>query len=360
MVWNPARAFNELPLLPPDVDLESKKVLKEAIKARAALAELSAAISTLPNPYVLVNSITLLEAQASSEIENIVTTTDDLFSFMEEPTEADDPAVREALRYRRALFEGFQYLKTHPITSNLAQTMCSRIKGIEMDFRTMPGTFIGNPASGEAVYTPPIGRGVLQPLLDNWEEFTNSPGELDPLISMAVSHYQFEAIHPFTDGNGRTGRLINVLCLVQYGLIAEPVLYLSKYIIENKSEYYKRLLAVTSEGDWESWIIFMLRGIHETSKSTLNKISGIREVFAKYSLDFKDILPGTGSKLEVVEVVFDKPYCRISDVMEKCDVSRQTASMWLKTLVEEGILEKYKIGRQVLYINVRFMEILRA
>ncbi|MBK5238493.1 MAG: Fic family protein, partial [Actinomycetales bacterium] len=211
MTWSPSAPYNDLPPLPPVAILETHRVLKHTIEARAALSAVNTSIASLSNPYVLINSISLLEAQASSEIENIVTTTDDLFSFAENMGESGDPEVREALRYRLALFDGIEHLTTRPITTNLAQAMCIRIKGHDMEIRSLPGTFIGNPATGEAVYTPPVGFVVIQEKLDRWEEFVNNPGTLDPLVAMAVSHYQFEAIHPFADGNGRTGRILNVL-----------------------------------------------------------------------------------------------------------------------------------------------------
>ena len=359
MTWSPSVPYNDLPPLPPVAILETHRVLKHTIEARAALSAVNTSIASLSNPYVLINSISLLEAQASSEIENIVTTTDDLFSFAENMGESGDPEVREALRYRLALFDGIEHLTTRPITTDLARAMCTRIKGHDMEIRSLPGTFIGNPATGEAVYTPPVGFVVIQEKLDRWEEFVNNPGTLDPLVAMAVSHYQFEAIHPFADGNGRTGRILNVLSLVGARLLDAPVLYLSKYIIDNKNEYYSRLLDVTAKGAWEDWLVFMIRGIEVTSKATLQKVDALREAVTQYTAQFRMLLPG-GSKAELVNLLFEKPYCRIGDVMSTCSVSRPTATLWLSLLAAEGILEKQTRGRERLYINSRFMEILRG
>jgi len=262
--WRADRPYEELPRLPPEGELETKPVLKESIEARAALGELKQAVELIPNPHMLINTLPLLEAQASSEIENIVTTADELFRHLESASAAD-PATKEALRYREALLEGARERARLPLGTRLAESICSKIKGTEMRVRKVPGTALVNAGTGEVVYTPPVGEGYLRDLLANWERFLHEEASLDPLVRLAVGHYQFEAIHPFTDGNGRTGRVLNSLFLVERGLLPVPVLYLSRYIIGHKEDYYGRLLDVTRRGTWEPWLLFQLRGIAETA-----------------------------------------------------------------------------------------------
>ena len=244
--WNPTIPFHDLPPLPPKVDIETKDVLRQCINSRAALAELKQAAQLIPNPAILINTLPLLEAKASSEIENIVTTTDKLFEYLRNETNAD-PATKEALRYSWALFNGFNTLGEHPLNTRTAETICSNIKGVDMTVRRIPGTALGNEARGEIIYTPPVGEAVLRELLANWERFLHNQITLDPLIRMAVGHYQFEAIHPFTDGNGRTGRIINSLFLIEQELLTLPVLYLSRYILQYRDTYNQLLLQVTKE-----------------------------------------------------------------------------------------------------------------
>ena len=253
MAWNPEEPYNSLPLLPPKGEMETHRVLKATIEARAALARFDARARALPNPTVLINAIPLLEAQASSEIENIVTTTDELFSAVATDSTAS-PAVREALRYRTALRVGFDQVGSRPLTAGTAAEVCTVIRGHDEGFRRGE-VFIGDPRSRRRVYTPPAGRESLEKLLDNWSAFLNEPSGLDPLVRMAVAHYQFEAIHPFTDGNGRTGRIMNILMLCDAGLLHLPLLYLSRYVIETKDEYYRLLGLVTSDEAWEEWLI---------------------------------------------------------------------------------------------------------
>src|ERR1043165_2917115 len=215
-LWRADKPYNEIPLLPPTIDLETKAILKQCIPARAALAELKGAAELIPNPSILINTLPLLEAQASSEIENIITTTDRLFQFRELDVQAD-PATKEALRYSHALLEGYQEVQKRPLTTRTAEEICSRIKGVQMQVRRVPGAALANERNGEIVYTPPVGEDLLRSLLANWERFLHERTDLDPLIRMAVAHYQFEAIHPFTDGNGRTGRIMNLLMLCEAG-----------------------------------------------------------------------------------------------------------------------------------------------
>ena len=246
MSWNPAVPYNELPSLPAAEVLETHRTLKAAIGARAALAGLDQACRRIPNPEVLVNSLPYIEAQASSEIENIVTTTDELLRFSQVADASASPATKEAYRYSRALFDGVDWIRHRPISTTLAEQICTTIHQRQMRIRTLPGTRIANPQTGAVVYSPPEGADRIRRMLAAWERFINEPAGIDPLIVMAAAHYQFEAIHPFADGNGRTGRILNVLAVVESGLLDSPVLYLSRYIIERKDEYYRLLLRVTT------------------------------------------------------------------------------------------------------------------
>jgi Fic family protein len=354
-VWQPDRPYNDLPPIPPNGDLESREVLKACIEARAALAELKQAGELIPNPSVLINTLPLLEAQASSEIENIVTTTDRLFQFREDDDHADG-ATKEALRYSRALLEGFRSLRDRPLTTRTAEEICTEIKGTEMRVRRVPGTALAR-ANGDIVYTPPVGEELLRRLLANWEQFMHGDEGLDPLIRMAISHYQFEAIHPFTDGNGRTGRILNSLFFISRDLLTLPILYLSRYIIENKSDYYRLLLEVTRTSDWQEWLLFMLRGVEETSRWTVAKIGAIRRLQTETSEYVRSKKPKIYSH-EFVNLIFEKPYARIQDVTDRGLAGRQTASVYLKALVEIGVLAEKSAGREKLFIHPRLMAIL--
>ncbi|MCC6649680.1 MAG: Fic family protein [Candidatus Eisenbacteria bacterium] len=354
--WNPDHAYNDLPKLKPDMSLESSAVLKQCIQARASLAELKQAASLIPNPGMLINTLPLLEAQASSEIENIVTTADVLFQHMNGEAGAD-AATREALRYRQALLEGHRALGARPLTTRTAETICTKIKGVEMTVRRVPGTKLANSTTGEIIYTPPEGEPVLRDLLANWEQFLHSDGPLDPLVRMAAAHYQFEAIHPFTDGNGRTGRVLNSLFLVEQELLTLPILYLSRYIIATKQEYYRRLLAVTAHGEWEEWVLYMLRGIEETSRWTREKIEAVRRLSDRTVEQVRERLPKVYTR-ELVDTLFAQPYCRISNLVENEIAGRQAAARYLRELTRIGVLEERKLGRERLFVNPRLIALL--
>ncbi len=356
--WAPATAFNQMPALPKSEELESKPVLKKCIEARAALAELKQATALLPNPAMLINTIPMLEAQASSEIENVVTTADRLFRQMH-PGFASDRATREAFRYRQALMEGFHELESRPLTTRTAVSICSRVKGQEMQIRRVPGVTIANAATGEAVYTPPDDPTLLASLLTDWEQFLHNRTDLDPLIRMAAAHFQFEAIHPFLDGNGRTGRILNILFLVDQGLLPIPVLYLSRSIIASKSDYYRLLLGVTSRKEWEPWLVFMLNCVMETAAWTTEKIAAIRELEERTAAEIRKSLRKIYSR-ELIEVIFHQPYCRIANLVEADIVGRQTASRYLLSLVEAGFLEERKIGRDKLFLNKPLLNLLTS
>lgn len=359
MSFGPRKPFNDLPALPPRADVESRPVLKACIEARAAVAELKQAGELIPNQAVLINSIPLLEAQASSEIENIVTTTDRLFQFADDRDSMADAATKEALRYRTALREGFESLRRHPLTTRTAVDICRTIKGVDLGVRKTPGTALMNDRSGEVIYTPPEGEALIRDKLSNWERFLHEADHIDPLVRMAIGHYQFEAIHPFIDGNGRTGRVLNLLYLVEQGLLDIPVLYLSKAIIEAKQDYYRLLLNVSRDGAWEPWILFMLDAVRSTAHWTTSRIKAIRALIDETAERMKHDAPGIYSR-ELTELIFVQPYCRIANVVEADIAQRQTASVYLKQLVDIGLLREMKAGREKLFINPRLIQVLSA
>ena len=355
-VWRADQPFDDIPLLPPEKDLETKRILKQCIEARAAVAELKQAAELLPNQEVLINTLPLLEAQASSEIENIVTTADRLFQFCESDGGADAP-TKEALRYSQALLKGARTLAEHPLSTRTAKEVCSKIKGTAMTVRRVPGTTLANDRTGEVIYTPPAGESHLRDLLANWERFLHEQMDLDPLIRLAVAHYQFEAIHPFTDGNGRTGRVLNSLFMIQSGLLSLPILYLSRHITAHKTEYYRLLLGVTRDAAWEPWVIFILEGITGTARWTTGKIAAIRDLQEACILHVRGQMPKIYSR-ELVDAVFEFPYCRISNLVDRDIAKRQTASVYLKELVRIGVLEEKRAGKELLFINPRLLQLL--
>jgi Fic family protein len=358
MKFDPKNPFNQLPLLPPDSEVETKAVLKACIAARTSLAELKELCDFLPNPTVLINSIPLLEAKASSEIENIVTTTDRLFRSAYELTEPTDAATKEAIMYRKALYQGFLSLQQRPLNTTTAIDICQIILGIEIDIRKIPGTVLKNDTTKEIIYTPPVGEKLLREKLSNWEQFLHGWREIDPLVRLAIQHYQFEAIHPFADGNGRTGRILNLLFLVQEQLLPLPILYLSRSILATRTEYYQLLLKVTREGAWEEWILYFLEAVHQTALWTSSKIRAIRELIDKVSEDISEKLPSIYSR-EFVELLFVLPYCRISDLVKTGIAQRQTASVYLHQLVTKGFLKEIKAGREKIFINHQFLNLLK-
>jgi Fic family protein len=359
MAFIPDKPFNDLPALPPAVDIETKPILKACIDARAALAELKIAGALIPNQAVLINTIPLLEAQASSEIENIVTTTDALFRYAQMEGQTGDLATKEALRYRTALHQGYVSLRDRPLSTNTAIQVCSHIKNADMGIRRIPGTALANSATGKVIYTPPVGEALLREKLANWERFIHEHTDIDPLIRMAVAHYQFEAIHPFTDGNGRTGRILNLLMLVEQGLLELPVLYLSRYILQEKASYYRGLNAVTTDATWEPWVLFMLSAVTETAHWTTGKIRAICKLQESAIAFARERAPKIYSR-ELVDLLFVQPYCRIQNVVESGVAKRQTASTYLKQLADLGMLREVKIGREKLFLHPNFVRLLTS
>ena len=352
--WHPHRPHNALPELPPAGDLETKAVLKRCITARAALADLNRAADLMPNPRMLEISLPLLEAQASSEIENIVTSADTMFRHLR-AQEAADPATREALRYRTALLEGFTGLQASPLGAKTAERVCSRIKGTPMHVRHDPGTVIAGPTG--IVYTPPVGATRIMQLLVNWERFLHGGDDIDPLVRMAAAHYQFEAIHPFTDGNGRTGRVLNTLSLVQQRLLSRPILYLSRYIIAHRAEYYRLLLDVTRAGAWEPWLLYMLQGVEETAIWTTAKIEAVLRLRDETDRFVRNRVPKT-YRPALIDLLFEQPYCRIADLVDARIAERQTASRYLHALVDIGILRDRHLGREKLFFHPKLLRLL--
>lgn len=355
-VWLPAKPYNQLPALPPGQELESRAVLKACIEARAALAELKQAAGLIPNQAMLINTLPLLEAKDSSEIENIVTTTDQLFQYAQGQDSAD-PATKEALRYRTALHQGFQSLRKRPLCTATAVDICRTLKGVDMDIRRTPGTQLSNDRTGEVVYTPPNGEARLREMLANWERFLHNQTDLDPLIRMAVGHYQFEAIHPFIDGNGRTGRVLNILYLIQAGLLNLPILYLSRYVITHRADYYRLLLGVTRDQAWEPWLLFMLQAVADTSHWTTAKIAAIRALAEHTTEHVRLRLPKIYTR-ELVDVIFEQPYCRIGNLVEKGIAQRQAASRYLHDLADLGVLSEMSAGKERLFIHPKLVQLL--
>jgi Fic family protein len=357
--FDPSKPYNELPPLPPSRDIETKAVLRKCVSAGRALATLRQAAALIPNQDVLINTIPLREANDSSAIENIVTTNDALFRYASIDSERADDATKETLRYRTALLRGYQDLQHRPLTTNAVTAICRTIKNVDLDIRRTPGTVLRNNNTGGTIYTPPEGETVLREKMANWEKYLHEAVEVDPLIRMAVAHYQFEAIHPFPDGNGRTGRVVNILYLIEQDLLDLPILYLSRYINDHRSDYYRLLQRVTAEQAWEGWVLYMLSAVEETSLWTVEKIRAIKSLMDASIRYVGKVMPKLYSR-ELIEVVFTQPYCRIGNLVEAGIGNRNTAAKYLKELAASGVLDVRKEGREQLYINSRFLNLLAS
>jgi Fic family protein len=350
---------HNLPRLPPkDAELETRAVLKKTVAARAALAELRATALLLPSQAVLLRTMGLSEAKMSSEIENIVTTNDALFRALVDDGKSADSATREVFAYQRALWRGFEVVKREgrPITTPLMEELVALIKGAAIGVRRTPGTRLMKP-SGEVIYTPPEGEPLLRELLSNLTQFIHEAEDLDPLVRMAVMHYQFEAIHPFSDGNGRTGRILNILFLVEQDLLDLPLLYLSSYVMAHKARYYDGLRAVTEEGKWEAWILYLLDGVEVTAHQTLRRIRGILALMEETRAAVQAKLPAVYSK-DLVELLFRAPYTKVSFVEEAGIAKRVTATSYLRELAAAGFLVEEKHGRELYFLNQPFWDLL--
>ncbi|MGL4370418.1 MAG: Fic family protein [Spirochaetota bacterium] len=358
--FDPETPYNSLPLLPPKEDLETKAVLKQLVRAKQNLAELKGYASQLPSRELIVNSIVLQEAKDSSEIENIVTTTDELYQALALPSSKIDSRVKEVLDYRAALWEGFDLVrKKNLITVNTIIAIQQRLEGNRAGLRKLPGTVLANERSGSVMYTPPDNNDDIVRLMNNLEHYINNTDSLDPLVRMALIHYQFEAIHPFYDGNGRTGRIINVLYLVIQDLIETPYLYLSRYIIKNKSDYYTLLREVTVNNSWEPWILYMLSAVEHTAKETLVLSKAIIASMEETGNTMKTKLPGVYSR-EFLELLYSNVYVRIGAVVDSGIASRNIASAYLKKCEQAGILTSRQSGRDTFYINTKLYELLKG
>lgn len=359
MTFDPKIPYNDLPPLPPKVDVETRTILKQTIAARSALAELKGLGTTIPNQALLVDSLILQEARASSEIENIITTNDALFRAFTAKTKQIDPATKEVLRYREALWKGYNTLKKRPILStNLFVELVQTIKEHTGGIRRIPGTAVANAATGKVLYTPPEGETLIRDHLKHMEEFIHARDDMDPLVKLALVHYQFEAIHPFPDGNGRTGRIINILFLIQQGLLDLPVLYLSKSIIERKNDYYRLLRQVTEKDSWEPWILFMLKAVEETAVFTRERILAIRTLMNETMETAKEKLPARVYSKELIETIFRQPYTKGQFLVDTGIAQRKTAAEYLRALEKVGILKSTKLGKETLYLNKGLYDLL--
>lgn len=358
MSFHRDKPFNDLPPLPPQVELETRAVLKQLIRARTALADLKGAGSLIPNQSILLQTLGVQEARLSSEIENVVTTSDQLYRALADDPRSADAATKEVLYYNDALRFGFESIRNQGrlLTTRLFEEMVGIIKRTDAGVRRVPGTKLATP-TGDIIYTPPEGESRLRDLLGNLETFLYAEDELDPLVRMAVMHYQFEAIHPFTDGNGRTGRILNILFLVERGLLDTPVLYLSRFILERKTEYYRGLRNVTESGQWEPWILYMLEAVENTARHTEGRIRAIQSLLEHWIDLVRRDLPSVYSR-ELLELVFRHPYAKIRFVEDAGIATRQTASKYLQLLVEIGLLRAVKSGREVYFLNEPLLQAL--
>lgn len=349
--------YNDLPLLPPKQELETKEVLLKTISASRALAQLNGAIINLPNPRLFLDTIHLQEAKASSEIENIITTNDELYKSAVADKKLENPATKEVLSYKEALWLGLERLETRPfITTNLCIEIVQCIKQNSAGIRVTPGTTLSN-TKGEIIYTPPAGEQVIREKLSNLEKFINEDNSLDPLIKFALMHYQFEAIHPFSDGNGRTGRILLLLYLKMESLLDIPAIYLSEYIIQNKTDYYKKLRGVTENNAWVDLVLYMLDMIETTASKGLIRLERIIELMEKSAAGIKEKLPKIYSK-DLIEILFKLPYTKRKFLIDAGLGNSKTVGNYLISLEEAGFLKSYRIGKEKLYLNFELMEIL--
>ena len=346
---------NNLPL---DIDIETKAILKKSILANKALAKLNGVAKIIPNQAILINSLILQEAKDSSEIENIITTHDELYQSSLDISNISH-ATKEVQSYSRALLKGFDLVKDNSLllTRHIVDIQ-QELEGNVAGIRKQSGTVLKNQATGEVIHTPPQEESTIRKLLDNLEQYINTNDGIDPLIKMAIIHYQFETIHPFYDGNGRTGRIINILYLVLNELLDLPILYLSSYIIKHKADYYRLLQEVRTKGSWEEWIIYMLEGIEQTATKQVQLINDIKELMDNTKEKLKAELPKIYSK-DLLEVLFIHPYTKIDMLVDNLDLHRDTASKHLKAMEKIGILNSVQIKNTRFYVNVKLFELLQ-
>jgi len=351
----------QIPQLPLPYDLETVAVLKQLNKANKKLAELKGIARTIPNENILISTLALQEARDSSAVENIVTTQDDLYrAGVSDNISIINPATKEVLRYREAIFEGFNLVRKNKILSNnIIKRVQQLVKLNDAGFLVSPSKALVNQRDGKVIYTPPQDINEVNNQMDNLEQFINDPDMcgFDPLIKMAIIHHQFESIHPFGDGNGRTGRIVNILYLVVTELLDLPILYMSRYITHHKGEYYYRLQAIRDKNtdnslEWEAWVLFMLKGVEETAESTIELVKGISQLMAEYKNILRPLFD-KAYKHELINNLFFHPYTKIEYMQHDMMVQRKTAAKYLDKIVETGLLEKVKKGRENYYINVK-------
>ncbi len=364
------KPYNELPLLPPKEEIENNpKILKRLVLASRALATVNGNLNRLPNPLMLINTLSLQEAKASTEIENIFTTEDELYKAISERYRETkiNPATKEVLKYREALWAGYHELQENKIIkTSLIKQVFNQIKETNSGYRPPQAQAVikrgeSEFRSGEIIYTPPRGEGLIEKLMDNLVEYLNDDEKypIDPLLKMCVAHYQFEAIHPFQDGNGRTGRILNLLYLFSKGLLCQPVLYMSKFIILNKEDYYVKLRAVTQRNSWESWVEFMLEATEKTSILTNTRINEILSQMGSTLAYAKKKIKWYNK--EINEAIFSQPYIKphlIGEILGK--TSRTTLTKYMNELVFHNLLTPRKDGVEVFYLNEDLIRILEG
>lgn len=349
----------ELTELPLNIDFETKKVLKALPAAHAALAELKGIASTIPNQHILINTLGLQEAKDSSAIENIITTHDDLYKSALNLNAFNSLQAKEVQNYISALKKGFELItKKGLLTNNVILQIQEVLEENKAGFRKLPGTALKNATTGETVYTPPQNNKDIIRLMTNLEQFINDPEiqDCDPLIKMAIIHFQFESTHPFYDGNGRTGRIINILYLIIEKLQTLPVLYLSNYIIKNKPDYYRLLQKVRDENSWEDWLLFIINAVEQTAKETIELIIRIKGLMLEYKHKLRDNYKFYSQDL--LNNLFKHPYTKIEFLVNDLGVSRLTAANYLNKLADDNMLQKIKYGTGNYYINTALFNLL--
>lgn len=350
----------QIPTLPLKQDIETKAVLKQVAKSHRRIAELKGAVLSIPNKTILINTLSLQEAKDSSAVESIITTHDELYKAELSLQSSISPAAKEVQSYSGALIHGFELVQKHKLlTCNDMIDIYRRIKHNQAGFRNTPGTALINDRTGESVYQPPQSYDEIVTHMTNLEAFINdnSLSDIDPLIKMCIIHHQFESIHPFSDGNGRTGRIINILYLVLQELLELPVLYLSRYIIKNKGEYYRLLQAVRDNEEWEAWILFLLKGLEDTAQETVELIKAMKSLMLDYKNNIRKNLPKIYSQ-DLLNNLFKHPYTKIDFLCDELNVTRPTATSYLNKLVDAGFLTKMKLGRDNFYLNIGLFNLL--
>lgn len=341
--------------LPPEGLLETPNVLRELIKAHRHLAELKGIAKTIPNEGILISTLALQEAQSSSEIENIITTQDALYKYQIQES-VSDPVTKEVANYAKALNLGYRRIKDQEaLTLNSILAIQEALENNKAGFRKTPGTVLKNQQTGDVVFAPPSPTKIPE-YMSELEKFINGETPLDPLVKMALVHHQFETIHPFYDGNGRTGRIINILCLVQAGLLDTPTLYLSRYINQTKHEYYTKLQTVRDTGEWEEWLLYMLKGVTVTAKHTTTLVENIRDLLISQKTTIRK--QHKFYSQDLINNLFRHPYTKVAFLEHDIGVSRATATRYLDALATSGTLNKQKLGRENYYINTQLIELL--